>query len=216
MHRVAIARTEGFDMTFQDTDALPRATPRLTPLFPNGEADVNEFNRVGGTAFLLRELLNSGLIHDDVDTVMGHGLSQYTQALSYAPADQGPRACDMRELHQLTPTLSVLLERGLKVALVTDRRMSRAAGRVPAAIQVTPEASAGGALARELDADMVTGGGETGTLHLHLDEATLAAPATRQHPLQNRDGAASCSQHSATMSLMPIAALLFWEISLWT
>lgn len=119
MHRVAIARTEGFDMTFQDTDALPRATPRLTPLFPNGEADVNEFNRVGGTAFLLRELLNSGLIHDDVDTVMGHGLSQYTQALSYAPADQGPRACDMRELHQLTPTLSVLLERGLKVALVT-------------------------------------------------------------------------------------------------
>ena len=55
-------------MTWQDIDALSRVTPLLTALYPNGEADVNEFNRVGGTTFLLRELLDAGLMHDDVDT----------------------------------------------------------------------------------------------------------------------------------------------------
>ena len=80
MHWVAIARAAGFEMTWQDIDTLSRMTPLLTRLYPNGEADVNEFNRVGGTAFLLRELLDAGLMHDDVDTVMGHGLAQYTQA----------------------------------------------------------------------------------------------------------------------------------------
>ena len=55
-------------MTWQDMDALSRVTPLLTGLYPNGEADVNEFNRVGDTTFLLRELLDAGLMHDDVDT----------------------------------------------------------------------------------------------------------------------------------------------------
>ena len=70
--------------------------------------------------------------------------------------NQGPRACGMPELHQLTPALSVLLDSGLKVALVTDGRMSGASGRVRAAIDVTPEVAAGGALARVLDGDIVT------------------------------------------------------------
>ena len=82
MHWIAIARAAGFEMTWQDIDALSRVTPLLTRLYPNGEADVNEFNRVGGTAFLLRELIDAGLMHDDVVIVMGRGLSQYTQALS--------------------------------------------------------------------------------------------------------------------------------------
>ena len=55
-------------MTWQDMDALSGVTPLLTGLYPNGEADVNEFKCVGGTPFFLRELLDAGLMHDDVDT----------------------------------------------------------------------------------------------------------------------------------------------------
>jgi phosphogluconate dehydratase len=267
MHWVAIARAAGFELTWQDIDALSRVTPLLTRLYPNGEADVNDFNRVGGTGFLFRELLAAGLMHEDVDTVMGHGLSHYAQSLtadasqlSYAapetvsedltvlrpasepfsaegglrlltgnlgqaivkvsavapehrvitaPAhvfdtqldvvaafkanrfvadsvvivrNQGPRACGMPELHQLTPALSVLLDHGLKVALVTDGRMSGASGRVPAAIHVTPEAAAGGALARVHDGDLVTVNCIEGTLTLHVDEAALAARANAPTP----------------------------------
>ncbi|PKP73351.1 MAG: phosphogluconate dehydratase [Alphaproteobacteria bacterium HGW-Alphaproteobacteria-6] len=68
---------------------------------------------------------------------------------------QGPRANGMPELHSLTPMLSVLQDRGLKVALVTDGRMSGASGKVPAAIHVSPEAAAGGPLARLADGDII-------------------------------------------------------------
>ena len=88
---------------------------------------------------------------------------------------QGPRACGMPELHQLTPALSVLLDRGVKVALVTDGRMSGASGRVPAAIHVTPEAAAGGMLARVQDGDVVTVDCENGSLTLHVGADALAA-----------------------------------------
>ena len=82
MHWVAIARAAGFELTWQDIDALSRVTPLLTRLYPNGEADVNDFNRVGGTGFLFRELLAAGLMHEDVDTVMGFGLAHYAQSLT--------------------------------------------------------------------------------------------------------------------------------------
>ncbi len=88
---------------------------------------------------------------------------------------QGPSANGMPELHKLTPTLAVLQERGFKVALVTDGRMSGASGKVPAAIHVTPEAIRGGALARVRDGDMLTVDAQQGLLALHVDEATLAA-----------------------------------------
>lgn len=267
MHWVAIARAAGFELTWQDIDALSKVTPLLTRLYPNGEADVNDFNRVGGTAFLIRELLDAGLMHDDVETVMGSGMRTYTHALdahsntlNYQPAvansldetvlrsaanpfspegglralsgnlgqailkisavapehrlvtapahvfdaqvdviaafkanrftadavvivrNQGPRACGMPELHQLTPALSVLLDRGLKVALVTDGRMSGASGKVPAAIHVTPEAASGGPLARVLDGDIVTVDCDAGELILHVDEATLAARSSAPVP----------------------------------
>ena len=267
MHWVAIARAAGFELTWQDIDALSKVTPLLTRLYPNGEADVNDFNHVGGTAFLIRELLDAGLMHDDVETVMGNGLRAYThaldahsQTLNYQPAvaksldetvlrsaanpfspegglralkgnlgqavlkisavapehrlvtapahvfdaqadviaafkanrftadavvivrNQGPRACGMPELHQLTPALSVLLDRGLKVALVTDGRMSGASGKVPAAIHLTPEAASGGPLARVLDGDAVTVDCDAGTLTLHVDDATLAARSNAPVP----------------------------------
>ena len=77
---------------------------------------------------------------------------------------QGPRANGMPELHSLTPTLAVLQDRGLKVALVTDGRMSGASGKVPAAIHVAPEAAGGGPLARLRDGDLVRLDAVAGTL----------------------------------------------------
>ena len=68
---------------------------------------------------------------------------------------QGPKALGMPELHKLTPALGVLQDRGYRVALVTDGRMSGASGKVPAAIHLTPEAAVGGAIARVVDGDMI-------------------------------------------------------------
>ncbi|MET0269241.1 MAG: dihydroxy-acid dehydratase, partial [Sphingomonas sp.] len=77
---------------------------------------------------------------------------------------QGPRANGMPELHKLTPPLGVLQDKGYKVALVTDGRMSGASGKVPAAIHVSPEALGGGPLARLRDGDMVRLSAVDGTL----------------------------------------------------
>ena len=88
---------------------------------------------------------------------------------------QGPRANGMPELHKLTPTLGLLQDRGLKVALVTDGRMSGASGKVPAAIHVTPEAAEGGALARIRDGDVIRLDPRTGTLAVIANAADLAA-----------------------------------------
>jgi phosphogluconate dehydratase len=88
---------------------------------------------------------------------------------------QGPRANGMPELHKLTPTLGLLQDRGLKVALVTDGRMSGASGKVPAAIHVTPEAAEGGALARLRDGDVVRVDAVNGTLAVLANPADLAA-----------------------------------------
>ena len=79
---------------------------------------------------------------------------------------QGPKACGMPELHSLTPLLAVLQDRGLKVALVTDGRMSGASGKVPAAIHVSPEAAAGGPLARLKDGDLVRVDAASGRLEV--------------------------------------------------
>jgi phosphogluconate dehydratase len=79
---------------------------------------------------------------------------------------QGPQANGMPELHSLTPTLSVLQDRGLRVALVTDGRMSGASGKVPAAIHVSPEAACGGPLARVQDGDLIRLDADAGTLEV--------------------------------------------------
>ncbi len=86
---------------------------------------------------------------------------------------QGPRANGMPELHKLTPALSVLQDRGFKVALVTDGRMSGASGKVPAAIHVTPEVVCGGSLGKVLTGDMIRLDAQAGTLEVRVSDAEL-------------------------------------------
>ena len=96
---------------------------------------------------------------------------------------QGPRANGMPELHKLTPPLGVLQDKGFKVALVTDGRMSGASGKVPAAIHVTPEALNGGALALLRDGDVVRLCGHSGSLEVLADltgREPAPAPADEQ------------------------------------
>ncbi len=88
---------------------------------------------------------------------------------------QGPRANGMPELHKLTPVLGILQEKGRRVALLTDGRMSGASGRVPAAIHLSPEAHAGGALARVRDGDMIRLDAEAGTLDALVPQAEWQA-----------------------------------------
>ena len=98
---------------------------------------------------------------------------------------QGPRANGMPELHSLSPALSVLQDRGFKVALVTDGRMSGASGKTPAAIHVTPEAGEGGPLARLRDGDVIRVDARTGELTVRLEPAELnARPPAPTPPAQ--------------------------------
>lgn len=267
MHLVAVARSAGFIVNWDDFEDLSKATPLLAKIYPNGEADVNHFQHAGGTSVLIRELLKGGLLHEDVNTVAGFGLSRYTQVPTLvdgqlqwvdgpekssddkvlssieqpfkptggvhvlsgnigrgviktsslragtevveAPAVvfgdqheleaafkagllnkdcvvvvrfQGPKACGMPELHKLTPPLGVLQDKGFKVALVTDGRMSGASGKVPAAIHVTPEAVDGGAIARIQDGDMIRVNALTGELKVLVDDAEFNA-----RPVATRD-----------------------------
>jgi phosphogluconate dehydratase len=261
LHLVAIARAAGISLNWDDFDALSEVVPLLTRIYPNGVADVNHFHAAGGMPFLIRELLGAGLLHEDVTTVWGTGLSGYTQepkldaeggvtwsegasksgdetvlrpaARPFSPEGglrvlegnlgravikvsavkperhvieapalvfdsqealqaafkagqlerdfvavirfQGPRANGMPELHKLTPTLGVLQDRGFKVALVTDGRMSGASGKVPAAIHVTPEAVDEGPLSLVQDGDMIRIDAVNGTLDVLGDIGDFAA-----------------------------------------
>jgi phosphogluconate dehydratase len=258
LHLVAMARAAGIRLTWEDFDDLSRVTPLIARVYPNGSEDVNAFHAAGGMAFVTRTLLDAGLLHEDVQTVAGHGLRRFqnepfldgeqlvwregtAQSLNrdiLRPADdpfqaegglrllsgplgraviktsavkpehlvieapaivfddqedllaahkrgelerdfvavvrfQGPQANGMPELHSLTPTLGVLLDKGFKVALVTDGRMSGASGKVPAAIHVTPEAVDGGPLARVRDGDVIRLDAHAGTLSIQVDAREL-------------------------------------------
>ncbi|MDP3489497.1 MAG: phosphogluconate dehydratase [Phenylobacterium sp.] len=271
LHMVAIARAAGIILTWADFDDLSRVTPLIVKVYPNGSEDVNAFQAAGGMAFVIRQLLDAGLAHDDVVTVAGGGLRAYqrepfledgalvwrdgpaeslnldilrpvndpfqpegglrlmagglgravmkTSAVKAehlvieAPARvfddqdellaafrrgeltedfvavvrfQGPKANGMPELHSLTPTLVLLLDRGLKVALVTDGRMSGASGKAPAAIHVTPEAADGGVLAKVQDGDMIRVDAVQGRLEIQVDAATLAARPAATPPDHGR------------------------------
>ncbi len=260
IHLVAIAAAAGIAIDWQDFSDLSRITPSLARIYPNGQADVNHFHAAGGMGFVVRELLEAGLLHPDVTTVCGDGLAAYAQEpfldegrLRWRPAPgqsldpdvlrpatdpfapdggirlltgnlgravikvsavkaqhrvieapaavfdsqdavvaafkagrlhrdvivvvryQGPRANGMPELHQLTPSLGVLLDLGHKVALVTDGRMSGASGKVPAAIHLSPEAAAGGLVSRLRDGDVLRLDAEAGRLEALLDVRELLA-----------------------------------------
>ena len=95
---------------------------------------------------------------------------------------QGPRANGMPELHKLTPTLGVLQDRGHKVALITDGRMSGASGKVPAAIHVSPEALPDGPLARVRDGDMIRLDARGGTLEAVGVDLAARPPANSPPP----------------------------------
>jgi phosphogluconate dehydratase len=79
IHLIAIARAAGLLIDWDDFDRLSRVVPLLTRIYPNGRADVNQFHAAGGMGLLIRELLAAGLLHPDVKTVAGPGLSRYTQ-----------------------------------------------------------------------------------------------------------------------------------------
>ncbi len=266
LHLVAMARAAGIVLTWEDFHDLGLVTPLIARVYPNGSEDVNAFHAAGGMAFVVRQLANAGLVHEDVTTAAGQGLRLYQQEpfldngalvwreggeqslapdilrpvddpfdaeggiriltgglgravikasavrpehyLIEAPAIcfddqedllaafrrgeldrdfiavvrfQGPRANGMPELHSLTPTLSLLQDRGRNVALVTDGRMSGASGKVPAAIHLTPEAACGGPIAQVRDGDIIRLDVHAGTLTIKVDERELAArePAVR-------------------------------------
>ena len=273
IHLPAIARAAGISLDWQDLDELSAAVPMITRIYPNGSGDVNHFHAAGGMGFVIRELLNAGLLHRDIMTVAGKDLTDYglepvleDDAITWrqAPAQslddtmlrtpdnafmpdggmrlvkgnlgratfktsavdpsrwiieaparifsnqddvlsafksgeldrdvivvvrfQGPRANGMPELHKLTPALGVLQDRGFKVALVTDGRMSGASGKVPAAIHCTPEALGGGPLAFLHDGDVIRLCGHDGILDVKADLAgRTPAPMPVAHPGAGRE-----------------------------
>ena len=79
MHLIAVARAAGIQLTWDDFSQISNATPLLTRIYPNGSADINHFVAAGGMALLFRQLLDAGLLHNDVNTICGHGLERYTQ-----------------------------------------------------------------------------------------------------------------------------------------
>jgi phosphogluconate dehydratase len=87
LHLVAMARSAGIVLTWDDFDALSKAVPLLTKMYPNGSADVNDFQAAGGMAVVIRELLEAGLLHEDVHTIMGFGLSRYIETPSLREGD---------------------------------------------------------------------------------------------------------------------------------
>lgn len=258
IHLIAIARCAGITLDWGDISELSAVVPSLTRIYPNGNADVNQFHAAGGMALVIGELLNAGLLHENVQTVAAsqRGLSAYTDepelansalrwkngATTSANSDiiasarqpfsdsgglslltgnlgraiikvsavapehrvvdspakvfrsqaefldafqagslecdfvavlinQGPRANGMPELHKLTPALGVLQDKGFKVALVTDGRMSGASGKVPAAIHVSPECVDNGSLALVRDGDRILLDAEAGILQAQVDSA---------------------------------------------
>jgi len=120
------------------------------------------------------------IFHDQAELVAAFERGELAGDMIAVVRFQGPKANGMPELHKLTPALGVLQDRGFKVALVTDGRMSGASGKVPAAIHVTPEAAEGGPIAKLRDGDLVRLDARAGRLEALIDPATwqARAPAT--------------------------------------
>lgn len=117
----------------------------------------------------------AAIFHDQQDFVAAFKRGELDRDVIAVLRFQGPRANGMPELHKLTPMLAVLQDKGFRVGLVTDGRMSGASGKVPAAIHVTPEAAAGGAIARLQDGDILRIDAERGTLAAKVETAVLMA-----------------------------------------
>ncbi len=118
------------------------------------------------------------VFHDQNDVKTAFRAGEFTEDTVVVVRFQGPKANGMPELHSLTPTLSVLLDRGLKVALVTDGRMSGASGKVPAAIHIAPEAADGGPISKVRDGDLVRVDAVAGTIEVLEAGFEARSPAT--------------------------------------
>jgi phosphogluconate dehydratase len=125
------------------------------------------------------------VVSDQQDLLALFNAGQLEKDLIAVVRYQGPRANGMPELHKLTPPLAVLQDKGFKVALVTDGRMSGASGKVPAAIHLSPEALADGPIARVMDGDMITLDCERGVLEVEVDAATFAARPVNHPDLEH-------------------------------
>ncbi|AAF83872.1 phosphogluconate dehydratase [Xylella fastidiosa] len=79
IHWIAVARAAGILLTWDDMDRISQTVPLLARVYPNGEADVNRFHAAGGTAFVFRELMDAGLMYDDLPTIVAGGMRAYTQ-----------------------------------------------------------------------------------------------------------------------------------------
>jgi phosphogluconate dehydratase len=123
------------------------------------------------------------LVFEDQDALLAaHRRGELNRDFVAVVRFQGPRANGMPELHSLTPALGVQLDKGFKVALVTDGRMSGASGKVPAAIHVTPEAEEGGPLAYVRDGDIIRLDAQAGTLEIKVAQNELMSRTPARPP----------------------------------
>ncbi|MDU9003938.1 phosphogluconate dehydratase [Sedimentitalea todarodis] len=127
------------------------------------------------------------VFHDQDDVKTAFKAGEFTSDTIVVVRFQGPKANGMPELHSLTPMLAILQGRGLKVALVTDGRMSGASGKVPAAIHVSPEALDGGAISRLQDGDILRVDADVGALEI-LTEGVHDRPAAQADLSANEAG----------------------------
>ncbi|MTI45329.1 6-phosphogluconate dehydratase [Roseibium hamelinense] len=129
------------------------------------------------------------VFHSQEDFLKAFSNKEFTGDMAAVVRFQGPKACGMPELHKLTPSLGILQDRGHKVALITDGRMSGASGKVPAAIHVTPEAADGGDIAKIQDGDMIRVDAVTGKLEVLVDAEEFGArPAAVQDLSDHQTG----------------------------
>ena len=135
IHWVAVARSAGITIDWTDFADLSAAVPLLARVYPNGSADVNQFQAAGGPGFVLRELLNAGLLHGDVLTVAAGGLAAYGQVpgMPGLPPLRGGPAADTRP--------AAVVWAPLPAASGQRRRQHRAAGRHPVLSHWWPQAA---------------------------------------------------------------------------
>ncbi|WP_311267240.1 phosphogluconate dehydratase [Sphingobium sp. WCS2017Hpa-17] len=160
----------------------------------------------------------AAVFHDQDDVLRAFKAGELERDVVVVVRFQGPKANGMPELHKLTPALGVLQDRGFKVALLTDGRMSGASGKVPAAIHLSPEALAGGAIGKLRDGDLVRVCAETGDVTALVDAATWDArdiPAAPPPPYDTgRELFALFRHHSdlAEQGASPILAAMESEL----
>ena len=275
IHMIAIAAAAGIIINWDDFSDIAEAVPLICRIYPNGVSDINHFHAAGGMSYLIRELIETKLLHTDVKTVAGDGgLVKYTfepvknthaepDTVLYregpkksldsevltnvdkpfqtngglklltgnigrsvikvsavkkenwvieAPAIvidnqnslvemykageldkdfivvlrfQGPRANGMPELHKLTPILGSLQDRGFKIAMVTDGRMSGASGKVPTAIHMHPEAISEGNISKINNGDIIRLDAVSGTVNVISEHKWLSRGCAKAPQAKN-------------------------------